>query len=238
MKRIYRSIAAGATLAGLLFFTACDWSSGSQDNFNTSAGSANVNISGFYRGVNGGRIVANTSNGNIVSFTIQQSGNRVDVTDNQGSSYVGTIGAPLVSDDLSDGSVAPGATVASYQISFSGKDGVAARDINFSGVLTIITVTDLQGRTGTTTSTGTSTSTTSTTPLDVSNDNGTTTTTSSTGTSTNTSNNSTNYSYSLSGPTTQLQLQGTWVEIGGVSSSVNGYGPPAQGNIVATAVFP
>lgn len=242
MKRISRSIAAAAILVGILISSACDWSSGSQDNFNTSGGSANVNVSGFYRGLNGGRIVANTSNGNIVSFTIQQSGNRVDVTDNQGSTYTGNIGAPLVSDDLSDGSIATGAVVASYQISFSGKDGVASRDINFNGVLTIVSVTDIQGRSGSSNSTLTSNSSTSTTgATPVNNSDGSTTTvTGPTGSSTSNSSESSSFNFSLSGPTTQLQLQGTWVEVGGVVSSVNGFGPPAQGNITvaATPAFP
>lgn len=231
MKCLTRSIVPAATLAGMLLFTACDWSSGSQENFNTSGGSANVNISGFYRGANGGRMVANTSNGNINSMTIQQSGNTVQIVDNQGSTYKGTIGAPLVSDDLTDGSIAPGAIAATYQISFSGKDGVAARDINFTGVLTILTVTDIVAIDRSSSSDQTRSSATNsvfapTDPLDTG-----------TGTSTDTTDDrtassATSYTYSLSGPTSQLQLEGTWSEVGGVTSSVFGYGPPAQGNIV------
>ncbi|MGA0368360.1 MAG: hypothetical protein ACO3N7_02795 [Kiritimatiellia bacterium] len=212
--------------------TACDWSSGSQESFNTSGGSNNVNISGFYRGINGGRLVSQTSNGNILSMTIQQSGNRVDVIDNQGSKYQGSIGAPLVSDVVNGSVLNAGATVASYQISFSGRDGVAGRDINFTGVLTILAVSDIDSSTGTSTSgvnnsTNTNTVTAPTPPAT-----GTGTTVNNTTTQVGTT--TTSYTYDLTGPSSQLQLQGTWSEVGGVTSSVNGFGPPAQGNITVT----
>ncbi|WFB35140.1 hypothetical protein P3T73_13320 [Kiritimatiellota bacterium B12222] len=233
MKRLYRSILPVATLAGIFMLTACDWSSGSQENFNTSGGSSSVNISGFYSGnVNGGRAVAQTSNGNITSFTIQQSGNRVDVIDNQGSTYVGSIGAPLFAGNLSSGTVQSGATVSTYQISWSGKDGVAARNINFTGVLTLVAVTDINAVTSTSTSTKDSDSGTDSVIPPAAPDTG-------TGDSNSTSNSSsstttTTNTYSFSGPTSQLQLQGTWSEEAGLTSNVSAYGPPAQGNIVTS----
>jgi len=237
MKCLYRSIVTAASLAALLMMTACDWSSGSQENFNLSGGSSNINVSGFYEGnTTGGRVVANTSNGNIVSIVIQQSGNRVEVTDNQGSTYSGSLGSPL--NTLSGGTATSGTVVSSFQISFSGKDGVAAKDINFTGVLTIVAVSDIDAVTSTNTNDNGGSSTTTTNTNSVieptePDDEGSGTITDSTSTATNTTTDSTTSTstYSLTGPTTQLRLQGTWVEVGGVVSNVSAIGPPAVGNI-------
>lgn len=205
MKFDIRSIVATASVASLLFLSACDWSSGSQDNFNTSGGSTNVNVSGFYRGAHsGGRAVARTSGGSITSMTIQQSGNRVDVYDNQGSVYEGTLGTPLLSS--TSGSIQPGQEVSSFQISFSGKDNVAGRDINFTGTLTIVAVTEIQA-----------------------NESERDTSTSSPSGSTTTSSLSTS-EYELDASNNQLQLRGTWSEVGGITSTVNAVGPPVMVN--------
>jgi hypothetical protein len=68
----------------------------------------------------------------------------VDIVDNQGSRYSGSVGAPgLVA--LPDGTIPAGAEFVQSQISFTGKDGVSARDIEFVGIIHAISVTDIQG---------------------------------------------------------------------------------------------
>lgn len=206
MKFNIRSIVTTASVAGLLFLSACDWSSGSQENFNTSGGSNNVNVSGFYRGSNsGGRVVARTSGGAITSLTIQQTGNRVNVFDNNGSVFEGNLGTPLL---LGSGDTIPaGQELSSYQISFSGLDKAANREINFTGVLTLVAVTQIEN------SQTASVTAPTTTPSG--------TTTSGTGSTT----------YELDESNNQLRLRGTWSEVGGVTSTVNALGPPVSVNL-------
>ncbi|HMP72122.1 MAG TPA: hypothetical protein PKE55_02560 [Kiritimatiellia bacterium] len=152
MKNVLSSVVTvGAVAFGLLIQTGCDWStSGSSSAFNTSKGAGvNANFSGFYRGEHsGGKAVDRTSNGNILTFTITQVGNRLDVIDNQGSRYVGRVGSPgvVVAPDA-DGRFPAGAQIVESQVTFSGTDGVAAREIEFVGIISIVSVTDIQGRT-------------------------------------------------------------------------------------------
>lgn len=228
MNRLERRILTALAMAATLLITACDWDSGSQENFNTSGGSANVNVSGFYQGVQGAPVVARTSNGAIANLVIQQSGNRVMVTDSRGSTYEGTLGAPNV---LAGNSTVPaGATVASYQIGFSGKDEVAAREIEFTGVLTIVSVTNIFADTDTrSVSTETTVNVNSEFPP-LAPDTGTGTTTNTTTETGSTS--ETTSEFALEENNNQLQLRGTWIEIGGTTSSVRGIGPAAQGNVV------
>lgn len=245
MRRLDRKIPHLICLAAVFFLTGCDWDSGSQANFNTSGGSSSVNISGVYRGTQGSRAVQNTSNGNITFLTIQQSGNRVTVTDNQGSTYEGSIGAPLFASAVNNGIILPGAVASTYQISFTGKDGVAARDVEFNGVITIVTVTDVIGEDVTgSSSSGTDNTTTVTTnsiiePIAPDDEGaGTETNTTNTTTSSSSTTTTTSRSFSLTRNNNQLELNGTWVEIGGVVSGVSAIGPPAQGNITATVTGP
>ncbi len=248
------SFAAVASI-GTVLVTSCDWSGGGDNNFNTSGGSMIANISGFYSGLfGGGRAVSNTSNGNINSLTVQQSGNRVDVVDNQGSKYVGNVGAPLVADVITGGNISSGALVATYQISWSGKDGVSARDIEFSGTINLVTVSDIKGNTSTKTSGSTTNNGSGSSVNDVIivtnnvpaqqgnfgqfepgfNQTTTTTTTTTTGkTNTASSSTTTTVTYSLTDDTTQLRLRGTWVEKGGKVSSVDAVAAGIDGNLSA-----
>jgi hypothetical protein len=153
MKKIVWTSIVGLAAGILVLSTSgCDWSSsGSSGSFNTSQGAGiNVNFSGFYRGeLSGGKAVERTANGNILTFTISQVGNRITVTDNQGSTYSGSVGSPGLVAQPSGGVYPPGAELVQGQISFSGKDEVAARDIEFAGIIRIVTVTDVQGKTTT-----------------------------------------------------------------------------------------
>ena len=138
-------------LAGVVILstTGCDWSSGGGTNsFNTSQGAGvNINFSGVYRGeLSGGKVVDKTSGGNIQALTISQTGNRLTIVDNQGSTYTGTVGSPgLLA--LPDGTIPAGADFVQSQVSFSGKDGVSARDIEFVGIIHAVSVRDIQGKT-------------------------------------------------------------------------------------------
>jgi hypothetical protein len=148
MKR-FLNMCGVTLLAGsvILTISGCDWSSGGGTNsFNTSQGAGvNLNFSGVYRGeLAGGKVVGKTSAGNIQTLTISQTGNRLTIVDNQGSRYSGSVGAPgLVA--LPDGTIPAGAEFVQSQISFTGKDGVSARDIEFVGIIHAISVTDIQG---------------------------------------------------------------------------------------------
>ncbi len=227
MKRPMLFLTAATLAASSLLMTACDWESGSQQNFNTSGLGGLTNISGFYQGgFSGGRAVSNTSAGNIKSLSIQQSGNRVEIVDNQGSRYVGSVGSPGTLAPLGSGTIPSGSNLATYQISFSGKDGVSARDIEFTGTITLITVTDIAGNSGDRArdrTNGVSQSIEETINEETGIDPNTTTrttTTTTTNNDTTTRNDDSSWQYSLTEASTQFRLRGTWVELGGGVSSV------------------
>ena len=159
MKRaLFLSLLASSLVVTALI-TGCDWST-NDAGFNTSEGAGvSINFSGYYHSTEGGRLVKNTSAGNIVSLTIQQAGNSVEVHDNQGSTYRGTIGAPGSVSSSSSGSYPSGAQLAQAQINFSGHDNVSAKDITFAGIIHAVAVTDIKGTTETDTSTDTRTRT-------------------------------------------------------------------------------
>jgi hypothetical protein len=241
MNRPYLSIFVVAGLAAITTLTGCDWSSGSQENFNTANQSALTNVSGFYKGLlGGGRAVATTSNGSILSLNIQQSGNRVEILDNQGSNYVGSVGSPVLT-ALPRADIPAGAVVSTYQISFAGKDGVSARDIEFTGTITLVAVTDIRGNQSSTDRdrvNGTEQETVEVVNESsgvAPNDQTRTTTTTTTNNDTTTSNSGSSTEYSLTDASTQLRLRGTWVEVGGKVSSVDALAAGIQGNFTAPA---
>ncbi|HNR95178.1 MAG TPA: hypothetical protein PKK36_11290, partial [Kiritimatiellia bacterium] len=150
----------------------CDWSAGgSSDGFNTSKGAGvNINVSGVYSGAINGRAVERTSGaGQILSLVVSQSGNTVEVTDNQGSRYQGTIGAPGAVATATGGIYPAGAELVQYQINFSGKDNVAAQDVEFVGTIHAVSVSDIRGTSSTSGSSTTdqNTRTTTETVVDV-----------------------------------------------------------------------
>ena len=134
--------------AATLGITSCDWSGGSDGAFNSARGGMDINISGNYRGIlSGGKAVANTTGGAITSFVVQQSGNVLQVTDSNAQEYRGNVGSPLAVAELpaptadNESPVLPaGAQLANFSVSWSGKDGVAAKDIRFTGVINVVSV--------------------------------------------------------------------------------------------------
>jgi hypothetical protein len=134
------------SVAGL---TSCDWTGGSGSDFNTSRGGININVSGFYRGAgSGGRAVARSTGGAISNFTIQQSGNVLEVLDNNGQRYRGTVGSPLATATANDlGLIPTGAQLANFQINWKGKDGTAGKNVQFTGIINVVAVTDIRATT-------------------------------------------------------------------------------------------
>lgn len=154
---VAKRISVGLLSAVTLVLVGCDWSS-SGTSLNTSQGAGvNINFSGVYDGNRaGGKVVGNTSKGNILRLVISQSGNRVQVVDNQGSRYEGTVGSPgVVATPDSSGAYPVGAELVQAQISFSGKDEVAQRNIEFVGIIHAVAVEDVKGESTTSTSTDT-----------------------------------------------------------------------------------
>lgn len=277
---------ASAAAAGLMLSVGCEWSGGGgSDSFNSSQGAGvNVNYTGVYDGnLGGGRAVSPTSAGNITRLTITQSGNTLQVRDNQGSTYSGTVGSPgAVSEPTADGTFPPGATVVESQISFSGKDGVSAKDIEFVGVVHLVSVVDIKGSTtvkgngstnsSTRTSADAETKSYTTSVNDGSNTVVTTVVTigvegdpffqqtttvvtidnasgAEVGRTVSTTKGSSSGSSSVSGSTattvyqitennTQLRLEGSWVEKGGVVGSVDALSSGGIGTVVFTTQTP
>jgi hypothetical protein len=154
MKKSVTALAVGLFGVAALLNSGCEWTGGGgTEGFNTSQGAGiNVNFSGVYDGaMGGGKAVSASSGGTITRFVL------IQVVDNQGSKYTGTVGAPgLVADPLPDGTFPDGVDVVQSQISFAGKDGVAAKDIEFIGIIHIIAVEDIKGETTTETDESTS----------------------------------------------------------------------------------
>jgi hypothetical protein len=177
MKKVVSVIAA--SVVGTLLISGCEWgSSGSDGSFNTSQGAGvQLNFSGVYRGtMSGGKLVASKGGAPVTSLTIFQSGNAIEVTDNNGSTYRGNVGSPGAVSDSSSGTFPVGAELAQAQISFTGNDNTAGgREVNFVGVIHAVAVKDIQGTTTEDTESSSSSSS----------DGGTRTTTSSTTDSTN-----------------------------------------------------
>lgn len=263
MKRTVLFAIAGVLSAGIILMTGCegDWTS-SEEGFNTSQGAGvDINFSGVYHGaLAGGRIVHHTSGQGINQLTIRQSGNTIDVTDNYGSKYAGTVGAPgTVSDP--GGVFSAGALLLQGQISFSGHDNSANKHVEFVGVIHAVAVTDIRGTTtsdtssqqqNTTTTTnvfitsaGTNTATITTIIIydgfgNVIFQQVTTVTTTPSGTEisrdTETIDNRSSETtatteYSITEANTQYRLEGTWVEEGGVTAQVDGLSPATAGLI-------
>lgn len=150
IKNCLSAIAVGLVTAGLFAGAGCEWSGGGgAGSFNTSQGAGiNINFSGVYDGrLAGGKAVESTSAGSINRLTISQSGNRLDVRDNQGSHYVGQVGTPGAIVNLETVvNIPSGAEIVQSQISWSGKDEVAQKDVEFVGIIHAVSVTDIDGK--------------------------------------------------------------------------------------------
>lgn len=146
--RLRSVIFTGALLCTAVAFWGCEWSGGSGSGFNTSRAGLTMNLSGVYTGtLSGGKAVAQTSGAPITRFVIQQTGNNLQVTDSNGQTYSGVNGAPGAIAGPDDVTIPAGVALAVFQLSWRGKDGVAAKDIEFTGVIDVVTVEDVVGET-------------------------------------------------------------------------------------------
>jgi hypothetical protein len=251
MKRALFLSLAAASLVAVALITGCEngWTT-NDSGFNSSEGAgATINFSGYYQGMNGGRAVATTSSGNIMTLTIQQGGNTVEVVDNQGSTYRGTIGSPGAVSPSSESGYSTGAQLAQAQINFSGHDNVSGKDISFAGVIHAVSISDittedssdeLTDETTTSIKDGTNTVSTTTKVFGTLNSEfyrvvtETVTTTPTDEVIERIVKTIGTTSYSLTEANTQYRLQGTWVEDGGVVSGVDAISPASAGLITTT----
>jgi hypothetical protein len=229
----------------LLSTSGCDWSSGGGVNsFNTSQGAGfNLNFSGFYRGeLSGGRAVEATSGGTITSFTVNHVGNSLTVVDNNGSTYQGTVGSPGVVSDPINGVYPAGAELVQSQVSWKGRDIASGQQVEFVGIIHVVSVIDIEQEIESSSSTETTQDgvTTTVNQLDentvetitviVDGETTTTITTvtdSSTGevissstTSSSTETESSFDGYQITEANSQYRLEGTWIEEFGLVSRV------------------
>lgn len=250
IKKYYK----GATLVVVMMvvglISGCDWTTGG-----SGFGTADVNFSGTYRGhLGGGRAVSQTSGGQISRLVISQQGDALEVLDNNGSVYRGRIGSVstvTVSGDA-DGFSA-GDQLAHAQVSWSGHDNVAARQIEFTGNISVVAVTQIDGQASETSTSDISEGRTETEVIDGNEITVTITEVIDVGgtleeteivitrdrvtgeelsrtTETRTLS-STSSEFILTAQNTQYQLQGTWVESGGVVAEVNALAAGSAGRI-------
>jgi hypothetical protein len=243
-------------LVALVAVIGCDWTTGGSGY---GSGQANVNFSGTYRGnMSGGRAVERTTGGNIVRLVVSQQGSALEVLDNNGSVYRGRIGSVAVvsvpdrtADSFSDSNVeantfGAGTQLAQAQVSWSGQDNVAAKEVQFVGTIHAVAVTDIRGNLSqqvnesvetsesiegdTIVRTTTITSAQGTTVITEVRDRETGQVISRNETSSGTSN--AESQFVLTAANTQYRLEGTWVEQGGAVAGVDALSSGAAGAIV------
>ena len=142
------NLLAGGFLALALAFVGCEWTGGSSGGFNTSRAGLETNLSGIYKGtLSGNRAVSQTSGAPITSFNIQHVGNTLQILDSNGQTYIGKNGAPGAVASPSGATISAGAQLAVFQIGWQGTDGVAGREVEFTGVINVVAVEDIRGDT-------------------------------------------------------------------------------------------
>lgn len=234
MKILYNTLFAG--LLGLLavFTSSCDWTGGGgSSDFNTSQGAGvNVNWSGVYFGSVG------TTAGSLSRLVLSQGGNRVEVVDDRGSRYEGSVGAPGVVSTAGGGILSTGSTLVESQIQWTGKDEASGLDVEFVGILHVVAVEDIQGQSTETIDARTSPTTNSVTVIDrTTNPDGTVVVETDVqedvieGDKTETI---TTTVYQITEANSQFRLQGTWIEQGGRTSGVDFLSPGGIGTITTT----
>ncbi|MDA3872369.1 MAG: hypothetical protein PF795_00200 [Kiritimatiellae bacterium] len=237
MKSSLKLLATAVVGISTLFMVACDWSSGGDSNsYNTSNASNLSNISGFYQGTFASQVVRGSG---ITHLTVQQSGNRIEIVDSNGAKYTGTVGSPVLVANLNS-DIGAGSQVASYQLSFSGNN------VDFTGVVNLVAVTDIQGHSRTvdqvnTDGSGSSNTTTETSEVDtpqqvgvdgvepgqnVVTENITTSTSNNTETDTQTTVNE----FELTDSNTQLRMRGTWIQ-NGAPAALDALAAGIMGNV-------
>ncbi len=164
MKRSYLLVGIAGMAGVLMLVGGCEWSGGSNDSFNTSQGAGiQVNFSGVYSGnYPDGKAVETSSGSPITRLTLTEAGNEVNVIDNNGNKYKGNFGSPglVFTPTTANPTIPAGAELMQAQINFEGKDGSSGHDVQFVGVIHVVTVSDIKS---TTTSSGDNSSSSSST---------------------------------------------------------------------------
>lgn len=152
MMRKKTNLFLGVSLCALMVLSGCDWEDGGAYNTSKGAG-VDVNISGMYT-AQSGELVAGQA---ISSFLISQIGNSIEVRDSNNSFFTGSVGAPGVMANVSGatGAYPPGATMLQAQISFTGKNALTKKTVNFAGIIRAVALEDVRGNTVTATTTST-----------------------------------------------------------------------------------
>lgn len=264
MKNVLSASAVAALALALMTNTGCEWTGGGgTDSFNTSKGAGiNINFTGVYDGnLGGGLAVGKTSAGSVRRLNILQTGSRLEITDNQGSKYFGDVGSPGTVVDLETTTVVPaGAELVQSQITWSGKDNVANKQVEFVGVIHAVSVTDIKGNAENTTDTSTDTDIDNrvTTTTVVHNTNDTTTTTITTPLTeeviveddrtgrtisrtvtrirSDVANDvvTTTRQFLLTEANSQFRLEGTWIETAGVTANVDALSPGGRSSLTSS----
>jgi len=154
------------TMAVTLMFTSCDWESGTKANSTGSGKVGEFNLSNVYKGTLDGssRAVSNPSAGRITFLNLQQTGRSVEIFDSQGSRYTGFVGNGVTQrtnvvppstggtgtdDDTGGGdtnnAISSGRIVTTYSLGFSGFDRVANKNVEFTGVVEVVTQSEVLG---------------------------------------------------------------------------------------------
>lgn len=221
MKKFSLIVVFGLLAGMTAVFVGCDWES-TEDGFNTSKGAgALINFSGVYRARSGGYLVAS----NITQLVLNQSGNTVEVWDNNNSYYRGSVGSPgvLSSQDSVTGVYPAGATMVQSQLNFNGLNEVTGNNVSFIGIIHAVAITDVQG---TTTQTLVSNGQTNSQTFNLS---APPITTGSSTVSNNQNQVTTSVQYQITENNTQYLLDGNWVEEHGIQASVTGIAPAVAG---------
>jgi hypothetical protein len=156
--RVALALLAAAALAG------CEGDSSVDSGFGGNAGAqVQADLGGSYAGdFDKGRAVdeiyipgstATATNGAIRAFAIRQSGAAIQVTDNLGATYAGSVSLPG-SVARPGGDYAAGAVIFAAPAEFSGYSIANAHTIEFSGTIQAVALAEISGQAGTTTNSG------------------------------------------------------------------------------------
>jgi hypothetical protein len=228
MKNISLYLIAGLLLGFSAVFVGCEWES-TEEGFNTSQGAgALVNFSGVYRSKTAAPLVGTT----VTQLVILQTGNTLEVWDNNNSYYKGSVGSPGIvgTPDAVTGSYPSGATMVQAQVNFAGVNADTGETVTFVGVLHAVAVNDVRG---TTSSTTTTVSTNASDSLSFGSGGYTNTTTTANNTQTQSGATTT---YSITEANTQYVLDGNWIEGGGggASTVISAISPASSGLFTTT----
>jgi len=139
MKTMRQTVSVVLLALLLMPLTGCEWE-GAGDGFNTSRGAGmSVNFSGVYREKPSKSVVGGRG---ISHLVLTQTGNMLEVLDSNNRYFKGTVGSPgVVAPADAAGGYPVGADMMQAQVNFSGGD------VEFMGLIRVITVVDVRSTT-------------------------------------------------------------------------------------------